>query len=788
MRTFLSFFCVFIIVAIPTAMLSIAPSIETSVNQNNEDFQLAHLDIRFNGDHERLITKLNELIDSNEKNFSDYIYELRSTTSYQLYQNSTGTWYNTPIVALNSTRLPEINQIQISEGTFEMGENEALILKSYAAELGVGLGDNVTLYTPIGEESVTLVGMVKSIEFLSYELSLTGAIFIDVELYQYFHSIIDQMEYNSLVVFFEENPNLEDFNWLTEQMREELPPDYTLQLYYFWYVREFSTSAMFQDVISFTSQLLAIIAVVIIAIAGIVIFIITKRYAMEQLKQTGMLYAYGFSSRLILKTFLLRTFIISVLAIGIGLLASMGLLEFMCQMLATRWGVLELVTVLSPVVVLAIPLLVFFITQLFTYFACSSNVKISPYEAIRGHKRSHKRSKKKLNRNVSRKPNSFKRKLSNSIPFQLKYPLRNLSRNKRRGILTILAFIGTIMISFALLQTESSVDHTFESYFDNSILWDIKTQFNNFQTEESVENFGDNFTEILTIEPFLQLGGEPVSNPELSVQLRGLIPDSKLILIDLEEGQMFSNESAPEGIISSYIAKPLDLQVGDEFEFYALAQNFSITIVGICIDLDAHISLYMTLPAIEEILGYPLINGALIEIQTPIDSDILDNLILRINEENIVQYAILKSVYENRMAQMVDSQIIIIRVMVFVAMIISFITIFVIAFISVLERSREIALQRVFGFSKWQIITQILIELSLFVAIALLFGIFIGGNLLGQLISELISEFFFEVKIYQDFTNYLIVTTFSLGCILISTFPGINLLQKQNLAVSIDET
>jgi ABC-type lipoprotein release transport system permease subunit len=249
MRTFLSFFCVFIIVAIPTAMLSIAPSIEASVTQNNEDFQLAHLDIRFNGDHEILISKLNELIDSSEKNFSDYTYELRSTTSYQLYH--TGTWYNTPIVALNSSHLPEINQIQITEGTFEMEENEALILKSYATELGVGLGDNVTLYTPIGEKSVILVGMVESIEFLSFELSLEGVIFIDVELYQYFHSL-DQMEYNSLVVFFEENPILEDFNWLTEQMRDELPPDYTLQLYYFWYVREFSTSAMFQDVISFT--------------------------------------------------------------------------------------------------------------------------------------------------------------------------------------------------------------------------------------------------------------------------------------------------------------------------------------------------------------------------------------------------------------------------------------------------------------------------------------------------------------------------------------------------------
>lgn len=113
---------------------------------------------------------------------------------------------------------------------------------------------------------------------------------------------------------------------------------------------------------------------------------------------------------------------------------------------------------------------------------------------------------------------------------------------------------------------------------------------------------------------------------------------------------------------------------------------------------------------------------------------------------------------------------------------------FVIAFISVLERSREIALQRVFGFTKLQILIQILIELSLFVIIALLVGIFIGGESLGALISEIISEFFFEVETYRSISNYTIIIAFSIGCILFSTIPGINLLRKQNLAVDIDET
>lgn len=217
-----------------------------------------------------------------------------------------------------------------------------------------------------------------------------------------------------------------------------------------------------------------------------------------------------------------------------------------------------------------------------------------------------------------------------------------------RGILTTLAFIGTITISFALLQTETSVDRTFENYFSNQLKWDIKTQFNNFQTEEWVENFGDNFSEILIIEPYLQLGGEPMANPELSVQLRGLVPDSKLILIDLEKGQFFSNDTSPEGIVASYIAISLGLEVGDEFNFYVAGQNFSITIVGICTDLDAHISLYMNLPAIEEILGYPFINGALIQNAPSLDSEAIDDLILSINEENTVQFAILKNVYEIR--------------------------------------------------------------------------------------------------------------------------------------------
>ncbi|MHA1619552.1 MAG: ABC transporter permease, partial [Promethearchaeota archaeon] len=563
-RTFLSFLVIFVIVAFPLAMFSIDPSIDASVVESNQSYQLSYLDVRFQGNEDEIRSGVESLIESYPE-YANISFDIRPTTDFQLYQNSK--WYYTSIVGVNTSAPPTVNQFVADVDISELRNGTAFILESFAKELDVEIGDSITLYTPAGEKSVEIAGLVKSIEFLSYDLALEGAIYLNYDTFQEYNDW-DEMHFNSVAFYFPDDPDMDALEDFSELLREEVSP-VEAQIFFSWYVREFSISAIFQDVLGLTSQILFMMACAIILAAGIVIYLITKRYAVEQRKQTGMLYAYGFPSKTIMKTFMLRTLILSLFAIAVGTVASYGLLQAMVRIMISRWGIPTIITHLSPVALGVIPVLVILTSQIFTYFACVGNVRMTPYEAIRGKaesmvgKKTDKKSKKsdedsiylssksrdllqamhkshvpptqqtlqtiqtlealqplqasveteapnlvqalqktqtletqktqlilqtklKDSNNSIYPGNSKKWKskidLATLLPIQIKYPLRNISRNRKRGILITAAFIGAIAISFALIQTQTSITGTFNNYFDDQIHWDAQTRFDFYKS------------------------------------------------------------------------------------------------------------------------------------------------------------------------------------------------------------------------------------------------------------------------------------------------------------------
>ncbi len=797
-RTFLSFLCIFVIVAFPLAMFSIEPSIDASVVESNQSYQLAYIDVRFQGNADEIRTSVEALIESNPE-YVDMSFDIRPTTNFQLYHASN--WYYTSIVGINTTEPPKVNQFVSNQDISDLKDGTAFILESFAKELEVEIGDTITLYTPSGEKEVEIAGYVKSIEFLSYDLALEGAIYLNYDTFQEY-SDWDDIQFNSVTFYFQDNPDLDALKDFTEKLRDEVSP-IEAQIFYSWYVREFSISSIFQDVLGLTSQILFIMACTIIIAAGIVIYLITKRFAVEQRKQTGMLYAYGFPSKIILRVFMLRTLFLSIIAIMIGMIGSYGLLQIMVRIMISRWGIPTIITQLSPLALGVVPLLVILTTQIFTFLACRSNVKMTPYEAIRGKTEFKIRKKKRkthqekslvqasnTQQNLKKESKKLKKaKKTSFFPIQITYPLRNISRNRKRGILITCAFIGAIAISFALIQTQTSITGTFNNYFDDQIHWDVQTRFDSFKSDADIELIFEDYAFINSYEPYLDGDTEILDQPEYGLNIRGFIPNSALYSIDLKEGALFSNDTAQEGIISSYSAKPLGLEVGDYFEFMLLGAEFRIKIVGIARDLDIPNSCFMLLPAIEETVGFSAINGALIQLdnEESFDSADYENFLFELNENPKIQYAIEKETYENQMLQMINTQLFIVQVTIVLALMISFLIIFVTSFISIIERKREIALQRSFGFKKNQILVQIFIEMGILISLAVLFGIIVGGEGLGRLLQFFIGKFFFKLDFVYFWGDYVSIIGFATGCVLLSTFPGINMLRKQNLATAIIE-
>ena len=267
-------------------------------------------------------------------------------------------------------------------------------------------------------KEVEIVGLVKSIEFLSYDLSLEGAIYLNYETFQEFNDW-NKIQFNSVAFYFPSDPDLEFVTTFADDLREEVNP-VEAQILYEWYVREFSISSLFQDVLNLTSQILFVMACAIILGAGIVIYLITKRYAIEQRKQTGMLYAFGYQSKIILRVFMLRTLIISILSTLLGILGSYGFLQILVRILVSRWGIPLILTRFSIPGLIVVPALVILSSQLFTYFACRSNVKMTPYEAIRG------KTEYKVKKRKKKSPNSVRGTKSSSLSTSIKYPLRNI--------------------------------------------------------------------------------------------------------------------------------------------------------------------------------------------------------------------------------------------------------------------------------------------------------------------------------------------------------------------------
>jgi ABC-type antimicrobial peptide transport system permease subunit len=542
-----------------------------------------------------------------------------------------------------------------------------------------------------------------------------------------------------------------------------------LPLVLLWQIREISVSAVFQDAISLTSKYLSASAYIIMFVAGIVIYIINKRYAFEQRKQTGTLYAFGVSSNMIYQTFMLRTLMLSLIGIGGGVGSSWFLLKLLAGTLGNRWGVLQLQLIFNTSILVKVCVIVFVVVHFFTYLAVKENVKMTPYEALRG------------------KPTEFgknigKDNLLSHFGISLKYPLRNLLRNKNRSILTVFAFFGAILLSFSLIVAQNSVYETVDTYYEEQMNWDIKSYLHTYSYTESDLDFLDNNSLIENYEPYLETLVQPVDYPEILIIIRGIQPNSDLLHIDLQEGEMFS-DSQPNGcILSKFIAERLNLNITDKLSLWLGSTQINLTVIGFARDMDATASMFVLLPDLEQILGHTLINGALISVADQNLPETAEYL----NTIPLIESLIEKQESKDRITQLISNQTLIVQVMVILGFIISFITIFTTAFITAIERQRELSLQSVFGFSNWQLLSQLFLETFILICVAVLLG-FAGGHFLAQFWLSIISEIFFKIDLYYNIHDFLISGGISLLAAGFSIYPGFKMMQKQNLASSIRE-
>jgi ABC-type lipoprotein release transport system permease subunit len=761
-RSFITFLALFLVIAFPIAMISTSPSIEYSIGLNEEEYHLAHLELFMAPVHSDITSNISDTITDTLSYAPDNIQARLKTKTKMLFDD---TWYSVNTVSINPNISLEINQVEILNGTFDMEKGEIALLESFAVHLNVSLGDNLTLNLADKAETFTIVGLVQAIDYLSYSLSQEGAFYLNELDLRNLMGFPEDF-YNNLLIYISEDITDEEIKECTTELREFLSDNH-ISVNLLWHTRIVSYSAMLSSTLDLTSSYLDTTALLIVIIVGIVIFIITKRYAIEQRKQTGVLYSFGFSSKTIMAAFLLRTFVISIVAMILGSIAGWFLLKFLANYLGILWGLVSVTVLLPPTTILNVTLITFGVSLFFTFLAARENVALTPYEAIRGKVKEYSQKR------------TFRAALK--TPIQIKIPLRNISRSKVRSALTVLAFCGSIMLSFSLINTQSNLAATQEDYFEN-LEWDIQTFFNTHDFSDALYQEMKDNEAIVASEPLLQFYVQFFEKNDQITNLRAAYSNSTLMTIDLQEGQGFSAELQDEVILSQFSAEKLGYAVGDECSFWLFDQQINVTIVGLSRTMDMPIAMYIQLETLDEILGFMPINGMLVDVHDSQIADYADEL----NENPDVNFAIKKAKYENQIRRIVASQTIIVNIMVVLGLVVSFLAIFSTTFIIVIEREREYALQRVFGFSTLEILIQIFLEITLLALTALGLG-FLSGNYLSLYWKNLVAENFFSIDSYLVWTDYAILFLFTLGASIFSLFPEYRSLQSQCLAEGIKE-
>ena len=449
-----------------------------------------------------------------------------------------------------------------------------------------------------------------------------------------------------------------------------------------------------------------------------------------------------------------------------GVFGGYGLLRIIINILVNQWGLISVAPSLSPIILVVILSSSLIMTILFTYLAAKSNVNLTPYEALRGKVKSYSGNRLKF---MSNWRNSFK------------YPIRNLFRNKGRSIMTFFAYAGSVMLAFSLIVAQFSIFTTKDVYFSEQVGWDVKVAFNpgfNTTTFSTLSNSSG----IEEVELYLETLVQSENNLEGLVFLRGIEANSSMAGIDLKKGNLFTNATAREIIMSEYVAEQLGLEVGDPFNFRFYGQDINTTIVGLNRDLEITLSIFMQLEAIEEIVGFSPHNGMLLRVNT---NDI-ESVIEEFNTNQEVSFALTKVKMAERINNILSSQTIIVNVMVTLGFMVSFLAIFATSFISSIEREREYALLRVFGYSSLEILVQLFIEIMILCFMSLILALTFG-NFLALYWNSIISSIFFTIDLYQTWLNYLIASGFAILAVSISIIPAFQLIIRQNLAEQINE-
>lgn len=755
------------VTAFPIAFLKTSDSLTLSLDNESEALMLGHIGFQTSFLNETHIQQI-ELIVDDETNNTALLEKRVVANGATMSLEET---YPATFIGVNSSTPPEINQITVEEGHFVSDVDEVMILSSFAEEANLVLGDEISIKGLTGQKTLEIVALVHSIEWLNFKLTNRAVLWMNESVVRELQGL-PANSYTSVLVYLSEESTHDEVLTVGERVRQHFISLGT-PLTYVDYPRELSIRAVLIDAADLITRYLSICTVLTIIISGFVMYIIMSRFVAEQRSLIGVFHSFGFRHTAIIRMFTIRATVLGAIGCLLGVGASYGILTLITTNLGQSWGVTTIALNIDWFTILWVCLMAMGSTLIFAIIPTLGVARMNPYEALRG----------KMTTDVTKKSLIDYLLFTKYLPQIPRIGIRNLNRQKARTWVTIFSVMSALALSSALVATVDIVNYQIPKNINESINWDIEANFYQPVSQAVVESYAS-LPHIEKVEPYYRMTTMTTANDTSFIYFDAQPYNSNMTNQNFREGHGFSEEGSSECLINARVMTAMGMSNGDNITLWFFQMQLEFTIVGVSDSWASSTSVIIQKEYLESTLG-PTIRFT--SMRMIVEEGYQDEIVDSFNDNDAsISFASTSDFYLNQMMQIIHVEQEIAYVAVVLGFIVAFIAIFNTTFISSLERTREFAIMRAFGFSNYSILQISGIENAILTPVAFLAGMVLAYPLT-LIFLGLISEFSQKVPYNFSWQTVWITLLFALGTTLIAVIPGWFHNTKQELASSLRE-
>ena len=510
-----------------------------------------------------------------------------------------------------------------------------------------------------------------------------------------------------------------------------------------------------------------------LAIACFSIYILLSRLVHTQRPFIGVMRAIGYTKKQILSHYLSFALIVGILGAVLGSIAGYGLSYLITGAYAGNIGIpLVSVKMYWSVVLEGISLSMIFCAAAGIMPALRS-ARIDPAKAMRG----------EMLEQTFRFP--LLEKLFpplSRVPMFLKVPFRNMFRNRRRTVFTILGLVFSVMLVLVFLAVLDTISDTMDRSFKANNRFDMVAVFLTGSDDATIDKIR-RIPGVKDVEPNvtynIKLSWDGDSKETV---MMGLQPDTSMRKFSTPDRQEAKVEDR-RVLLNQWFHIEKGLEVGQTVTV-STSWRHKKFIVGDFIEEPMGNVIYMQRDEARELMAYgqPSRGSFYIKLRPGHYKETRSSLEKLPGMAAIIDLKEIKREVDNYLKLM----IIIVYVMLIFALIMAFTLTFNTITINILEREREIATMRTIGTHSWKISAMTTLENVIYGLFSIIPG-FLLGIWVGQHAMSLQQTEYFTISLVVYGRSFLLVAVGIIVILLICQVPSLRYVKKVELAGATKE-